>query len=105
MDRLSEFGHAFHVTTRKYMDGTPSSILWNTINLMPDEEWGDFLIRVVEKLDEGLSLQDACTDSVELGTSTSNILFDGFSLLGDAEWQALENGIRYCNAWPSKTKS
>lgn len=105
---VADFGMAFHLATRKSMDGKASSVLWNTIHLMDRSQWFDFCSAVVDLLKEGKGLRDACLPSIQHGTFTGNLMHTAFGMmdnirrgeLDDREWVALEDGIKYHGGWP-----
>jgi hypothetical protein len=100
-DRIINLGTAMATTARKFMDGNHSAVLYNAIMLVDGEQWVQFLTRVIDGLDRGLSLRLACTDAVRYGVPSMNLI--GWNDETDGPgWASLESGIKYCHGWPIK---
>jgi hypothetical protein len=111
-DRIINLGTAMATTARKFMDGNHSAVLYNAIMLVDGEQWVQFLTRVIDGLDRGLSLRLACTDAVRYGVPSMNLIGIAFKMMNDMigwndetdgpGWASLESGIKYCHGWPIK---
>lgn len=111
-DRLLNFASALVITSRKFMDGNHSSVLYNTTMLLDHKEWLNFLSKVINAIDHGVPLRQAFTDAVEYGTPAMNLLGTAAKMMDDLRdwrseddgpgWSSLESGIKHCGGWPTK---
>ncbi len=87
----SDFGFVFHTLFRKALDSEASSICWNAIMLLSEENWKGFLDKVYkyDKIDRA-----GCIAAIELRDNVSNILYAGLEILSDEEYQILDKYLR-----------
>ncbi|HNT78279.1 MAG TPA: hypothetical protein PKH77_24980 [Anaerolineae bacterium] len=114
-DRIVNLGVAISTTARKYMDGYHSSVLYNAILLVAGDQWTQFLKRLIDGLDKGLSLRMACTAAIRCGTPAMNLIATAFKMMDSMAdwrseddgpgWASMESGIRCCGGWPIKEES
>lgn len=114
-DRIINLGVAITTTSRKFMNGNHSSVLYNTIMLIDAERWTRFLEKVISGLDQGQSLRTACHAAVEYGSPVTNLLGVAFKMMDEMSdwkrdeddgpgWASMESGIKHCKGWPEVAK-
>jgi hypothetical protein len=83
----TRFAIRLHHFFRKGLDSTASSICWNAINLMDNQDWRLFCARLY---DTGKVNRWNCEASVLAGDSARNLLLIGIMILEDWEYERID---------------
>lgn len=100
-DKIPRYaGYAIHSILRKSLGSTASAVLWNAIEVAPDDVWVSIL-RVIEDTDgdtlqERVEMMKWYLVDPEVPMPYVTLVRLGFELLHDEEWEILE---RYCTEY------
>jgi hypothetical protein len=98
-DKERYLAELFHVSLRKSLDSTASSICWSSIHLMDGATWCKFIRAIYPTSVKGKKVsisKKVCLEAMDCGEATRNLLRIGLDMLSDDEYKAISTFVESC---------